>query len=371
MKIKYFLFMLIIFISVSLAIAANQNKDIPVQAQGTGSTGKSALLAAKRNAVEQGIGTFIISQTEINNFELQKDIILSRAMGSVKKVDILEKIKRADGSYLVKINAIVSLASIKSDLVALKILLESMDKPRMMVMVAEKNGKTGENTIINYLREKQFTVVDVASVAALMKKGDGFIQQAMAGDPVAAARIGSSNGAEYMIIGKVTKDTSTSDFLSETGLKSGQASISAKIINCSGARIIATFTTVSGAVHTSVAMAQTKATEKAAIKLMDQGLFEKTISSFQDMINNGVPLDVTIKNVTDFQTQKAVRRIIKSLNRVVSVTKRSFSKGRLKLTVLYKGNADSFSEAADGKIISGKVLSVSEIEGSSVVIYLK
>jgi len=111
--------------------------------------------------------------------------------------------------------------------------------------------------------------------------------------------------------------------------------------------------------------------EKAANKLMDKALFEKIVSSFQDQINNGIPIDVTVKNVTDFKTQKAVGSALGKLSNVVTVNRRSFGKGQLKLSVLYKGNADSFSDAVDGKVVQGKRMSVSDIQGSKVVIDLE
>ena len=104
---------------------------------------------------------------------------------------------------------------------------------------------------------------------------------------------------------------------------------------------------------------------------MDQEFFEIIISSFQNAINNGIPLDVTIKQVENFKTQKAIRQTLGNISNVVSIIKRSFGNGRLKLTVLYKGNADSFSEAVHGKSFQGKKLSVINIEGSRVVILLK
>ena len=124
---------LLLCFSGTFLSAQTQDNDITVQAEGFGISKKDALLQAKRNAVEKGIGTILISHTEINNFELQKDIILSRTIGSVKQYDILKEDTESDGSIFIRINALVSLASIKADLAALKILLESMDKPRMMV----------------------------------------------------------------------------------------------------------------------------------------------------------------------------------------------------------------------------------------------
>ncbi|MEN8258070.1 MAG: hypothetical protein ABFS09_09455 [Thermodesulfobacteriota bacterium] len=70
---------------------------------------------------------------------------------------------------------------------ALKILLESMDKPRMMVLVKEESGRNAdEGAIVEYLTEKGFPVVDTATVAGLMKKDDALLKAAIGGDAMAA-----------------------------------------------------------------------------------------------------------------------------------------------------------------------------------------
>ncbi len=370
-KVAVFLPVLLIGLFSMPLCAGTPDGDIIVESDGFGISKKDALLKAKREAVEIGIGTILYSQTEIKNFELMKDVILTRTVGSVKKYDILHQEKKADNSFYIKIQAVVSLASIKADLAALKILLESMDKPRIMVIIKEKNGKNAESAIINYLTQKGFDLVDPATVAALMKKNDQLIRRAAEGDPAAAAKIGASNGAEFILVGKVTKSLGSNALLKESGLVSGQAGITAKAVNCSNGKIIASKSTHSAAAHISEKTARDLAAEKAGKKLMDEEFFEVIISAFQNAINNGIPLDVTIKQVENFKTQKAIRQIIENISNVVSVIKRSFGKGRLKLTVLYKGNADSFSDAVDGKSFQGKKLSVINIEGSRVVILLK
>ncbi len=370
-KIVPLLSILLICMCPALVSAEMSEGDITVEAEGYGLSKGDALLKAKRNAVEKGIGTVLISQTEVRNFELQRDIILTKTTGSVKKYDVLHEEKQQDDIFYLRIRAVVSLASIKADLLALKILLESMDKPRMMVVIREENGNYAENAILDYLTEKEFELVDAAVVAVLMQKDDQLIQRAAKGDPLAAAQIGASNGAEYVIVGRVTKSLVTSTFLSNSGMKSGQANITAKVVNCSSARIIASKSASGAAVHISEDVAKAKAAEKAAKKLMDRKLFEKIVSSFQDMINNGIPLDVIIKNVANFKMQKAAREVLGELSDVVSVNKRSFGGGQLDLSVLYKGNADSFSEAVDGKIVGGKKLSVTDVAGSRVVIQLE
>jgi len=100
LKIPALLSLLLIFSSV--IYASNQEGDIIILTEGYGSSKQDALLKAKREAIEIGIGTVLISQTEIRNFEVKKDIILSRTKGSVKKYDILREEKQPGDVFYLK-----------------------------------------------------------------------------------------------------------------------------------------------------------------------------------------------------------------------------------------------------------------------------
>jgi len=371
LKIKLVILLCLFLLFTGVGYPASPENAMLIQAQGSGDSLNNAILDAKRMAVEKGIGTIVISQTEIENFKLKKDLILTKTIGSVREVELLEQTEKTDGTFEVRIKAVVSLSSIKSDLVALKILLESMDKPRMMVVVREKNGRMAENKIITFLRKKTFEVVDPTSIAAKLKESDKWIDEAAVGNPVAAAKLGALNGAEYLITGNVIKSIGINKIINQAGMKSGQATINATVINCSTGRVVASHSETSAAVHISDGVAMSKASEKAAEKLMDHHLFEKIITSFQDQINNGVQLDVVISKIKEYKTVKSIQQSIESFNNVVSVHKRSFHKGKLKLTVLFKGDADGFGHEIDGKLIFGKTLSVKEVSGSNVGVDLE
>jgi hypothetical protein len=94
--------------------------DIVVEAEGFGTSEQDALLSAKREAVETGIGTVLISRTEVRNYQLQKDVILTKTLGAVKQLKVLQSEKQSGDMHRVRIEAVVSLASIKADLAALK-----------------------------------------------------------------------------------------------------------------------------------------------------------------------------------------------------------------------------------------------------------
>lgn len=338
--------------------------DEVVEVDGFGVTQSDALLKAKREAVAKGIGTVLISETEVKNFTLQKDVILTKTVGAVKSYEILKQEQQKDG-YFVLIRAVVSLASLREDLMALKILLESMDKPRMMVLITEEHGNSAETKVVDYLTSKEFELVDPSVVAALMQKEEALIRKATTGDPVAAAQLGAENGAEYVLVGNVSKSVSKNDMLAASGMVSGQANINAKVINASTAKIIASKSASAAAAHISDETAKAKAAEKAAEKLMDNALFEKIVGSFQDMVNNGIAYDVTIKNVKDFAAQKVITALFTELE-AVSVNKRGFSGGVLKLSVVFKGSADTFGGAVDGKAVGDKKLQVTDIVGNRI-----
>jgi hypothetical protein len=343
--------------------------DISVESEGYGISRADALLSAKREALQKGIGTLLISETEIENFSLKKDMVLSRTIGAVRSYEILAE--RQDGqTYFVTIRAVVSEADIRQDLAAMKILLISMDKPRLMVLVKEESGRGAENAIIDYLTGKGFTVVDAATVAALMAKDDGLLKAAIGGDALAAARLGADNGADYVLVGKVKKGIMNSKLLAGAGMVSGQASMTARVINAASGAVISAKSATTGAAHVSAETAQEVAAQKVARKLMDEELFEQIVASFQDMVNNGKPIDVTFRNVDDFQTQADIKKVVTGFADV-SVQNRSFADGQLILSVLYKGTVEGFCQMLSGRTVHGKKLAVTEIAGSRVVVVLQ
>jgi hypothetical protein len=362
--------MSLLLIAPALAETQPPHGDITVEGDGNGGSRSEALLEAKRDAVSRGIGTMLFSETQVKNFILQKHVVLTRTLGSVREYKVLSE-GWQDKIYHMKISAVVSLADIRKDLVALKILMKSMDRPRMMVLIQEEGGRAAQTAIVDYLNGKEVELVDAAQVEALAGKDPAMIRKATEGDPVEAARLGADCGAEYVIAGKVVESVSQNELLKETGLTSGHATLTARVVNASNARIIATGTATAAAVHISGETAKAQAAAKAAQKLMEAQLFPKMLASFQDSVNNGLNLDVTVKKVPDFGTQEAVTALITTLENVSTVNKRAFIDGVLKLSVVFTGPVDGFAEALDGKQINGWKLAVTAVVGNRVALTLQ
>lgn len=107
-----------------------------------GSARNQALQNAQRQAVEQGVGALIDSQTISQNFQIIKDQILSASRGFVTRYEILEEGHTQDNaSYQVKIRAFVSDKGIRDKLTALRILHKKMGNKRLMVIYHKQDAK--------------------------------------------------------------------------------------------------------------------------------------------------------------------------------------------------------------------------------------
>ena len=348
------------------AVETTPAGDIIVQAEGIGLNPAEAMINAKRAAVEEAIGTVIHSETEVRNYTVHKDVILTRTMGAVRSVKELSRTKDPDGTVTVIIRASVVSSILRDDLAALRILLESMEKPRVMVMIKESNidkdslfNSVAETEIIRYLTEKEFELVDPATVERLKKHEQAL--QAMEGNVQAAAAIGAEAGAEMVITGKAISSVAEGLSNQIVGFNSCQADVSIRVIVCATAKILAAKTGHAAAVHINPQSGGAIAIRKAAKKVMDDYLFEKIVGSWQDIINNGIPLRVIVSNVKSFRISKAVMNAINDASTsIVKVTKRNWNEGTglLELEVKYKGNSDGFSETIDSNSIptGGKLL---------------
>lgn len=80
---------------------------------GQGATKDEAIQDAIRNAVESATGVFVYSASEIRDFRLVKDQIVTASRGYVKDFKILAESK-SEGVFFVKLNVSVDTAAIKS-----------------------------------------------------------------------------------------------------------------------------------------------------------------------------------------------------------------------------------------------------------------
>ena len=136
---------IISFVSVILILQMNPvsvfSKTLEVTGSATiysgnaGSAKNQALKNALRQAVEQGVGVFIDSNTLSQNYEVVKDEILSTSEGFVSSYDIVREGTTSGGSvYEVTLKVEVEEGRIKDKLSALRILHQKMGNKRLMLI---------------------------------------------------------------------------------------------------------------------------------------------------------------------------------------------------------------------------------------------
>lgn len=368
-----------LFLFFALSLFA-QDDLVTAEGEGTGVNPAEALMAAKRNAVEKGIGTVLLSQTEIENFMVSRDQVITKTMGTVKSYEKLDETKASDGLYTVRIKAVLSRSSMREDLAAFHILIESMNKPRVMVVIKENNvgnqeptNQSAENAIIQFLKTPyEFDLVD-PQVSATIRSSDEKMA-ALSGNASAASAMATQYGAEVLITGTAVSREATETSANLGGMKSVQADVTLTAINCTTGRIINSSDAHSAMVHVSANSAGVNAIAKASKKAMEK-LLDAIIKEWQGQVNNGVPLVITMTQVTTYRAKTNVIQTLSAISGVSSVKERSWDgvTKTLLIDVVYKGNADGFCNRIDGYKLGegGGSIGVSGLNGTRVTLVLQ
>lgn len=94
---------------------------------------EKALDEAKRAAIEAAMGTAIESRTVVENFEVVKDQIFSRAAGYLTDLQIIEEAKTDLGTYEVTIQADVKISVLVDDLDRFRNMIQWQQNPRISI----------------------------------------------------------------------------------------------------------------------------------------------------------------------------------------------------------------------------------------------
>ncbi len=199
-----------------------------------------ALDDALRKAVEQGVGTFISSETKVENFQLLSDRIYSQSTGYVSSYKVITE--GLEGAlYRVVIRTKVKTEDIENDLAAIGILVLEQGRPRIMVVVKELGGSADivvddrlmsqtmvETMILDGFRQKGFPVVDAATVRLNLEKQQ--LKRMLEGDNKAAVLVGLKSGAEVIVTGTAAR-SSKSVFVAGMQRRFYRFQMSARAIN--------------------------------------------------------------------------------------------------------------------------------------------
>jgi hypothetical protein len=368
LKSKYILQLTIIFVvSIFSAIALSQPTSQQITATGVatvfggdkGLARDQAIDDALRNAVEQGLGTFVQSSTLVENYQVVSDNILSWSNGYVKNYQIVSEGMTDATTYQVSIQAELQLSNLKNDWESVQNIISQMRNPRILIIMEEQNiGQSydryhflsvdmtsAEATLINKFLENGFEVVDAATMRANIKREQA--AAALAGNTKAAANIAKTLGAEVIITGKAVAKVATGINLG--GMKSCQANLTSRVIKADVATIIATSSTHAAFPHIDEVTGGTKAIEKAANKMANE-LINKITKKWQDEFYNATTIKLTVSGIESFTQLNDFKSTIKFYIRgIKDVYQRNFNAGNAELDLKITGNAEQLARQLEAK----------------------
>ncbi len=325
--------------------------------EGHGTTRDMALSDAKRNAVEQGVGVIITSQTKVTESTLN-DVILSKANGFVKSYRELSATQASDGLWTVKISAEVTdiLDEVVKDQAALDLLLAWVKHPRFMVMIDEQNVDDPTTTIAEteigrIMSEKGFDIYSPTQTEAIRKRNINLAD--LQNDQAAAVALANEFGAEYLVMGNARSIALQNPLLGSRF--SGQGNITAQVIRADNGQILAQETFHGKATHVDPITAGMFSLKDAAQQL-SQYLISETVRRWSLEQSNARTLTLRINGVTYRDKSRILNFLQNEVEGVQGADQRSFAAGLMTVALQFTGSNNDLGGMLDGHNLDGIVL---------------
>lgn len=318
-----------------------------------------AVADAKRNAVEQAVGVFVKSEVLGVNYQIVKNEILTRSQGYItwwQKVEGSRKIEQEGDDRLlsIKVRAKVSLVSLIDDMSDIEQVYNSIQRPRVMVLIDEVNiGKRGTempasaSAVIRSLQDRGFDVVD-ESVLERIRSKETSRQIVERGDVRAASALALDEGAEILVIGKAKSYKGELPYNLAKEASSASARLDARIVYADTGQILFTPKPAEGAGvdFNSLDKAGLNALDAAGGRLIsaDADRFAaQVLAKWALEVQNGRVLRVIATGVS-YEELTALKKAVKAFRGTVEIVRESYQSKTATLDVRTTLPADQFRE---------------------------
>lgn len=350
-----------IFAFILLSFSSTFSLDqISIESTGNGTDRENALQNAKKNAADKVIRSMLTTQIEIDSFTANKSVCISKIAKELKNLEILSE--AINGTlYEIKIKSTISEKIVRKELTDLQLLIQTMNKPHIMVLISEENcgswrnnNNIAENAIIKYLSEPyQFNLINSNIVSSIKNSKQRIIQ--LTNDISAAVSTGTQNGAEVLIIGTAVSKKAENDAQNRGGMISVNADVALKAINCTRGNIIGSTSANSSAREMSYIAAGNIAIENAALTTI-KSLLDPIIKDWQGQLNTGITISVSISNVRTFRQKSTIIQTFNRFANISTVKEHIWNPETeiLEFKIDYKDNPNEFYKKIDGyKLVYG------------------
>jgi hypothetical protein len=347
-------------VQVALGEAAVLDDDRPAARQ-------KAIDDALRRAVEMAAGTRVSSTTEMKDFQVKMDRVLTHAQGFVRRYEIVKE--GMDGAVVqVTVRAFIGTAELDKDLEAMGLLMARKGMPRTMVLIAEQNigmaapraaWMRGEDALVSTdLRIAETTVLDALKNGGFGQLIDPEIaaEKAVQVGGIAseitsaqARRLKSLTGAEVILFGQVVAISRGEMPDLGPGWRSCAATIAGRAVNTDNGDILSTAETTQSAAQIDDQTCGKEAIKKAS-RAFAQEMIKKIASRWTKDVSAGNDVHVTVRKVPSFRMASDFRSALTHHVRGVrNVSQRSFASGTQELDVTLQGSTEDFAQEVEAK----------------------
>jgi hypothetical protein len=340
---------------------------------------REAKRQARRQAIEQGAGVLVTSNSVMRNYQLIADEIATTAKGVIldEQWGALEPGK-TESTKQIRLVAKVSPEAISSSICSV---MKQNHDPKVALVFVEKNGDESKWTTERGQLEALFTSAFVDSCFTVVESGVKVTEVSANGDLDKATQdqIVKNADAQYVILGsgKVIKATVNGDSVLPNNLNSYNISASLKLVNTANSEVeaVATKQVQKPAINPEKALQaldMQDGTAKSAFvsSLMDELLKKIATRWSSDLVNAG-RVSVIVQGVGTLKAATAFKDLVAKSFREATVEQRQVKGGQASFDISVEGGAERLAETIEGKKAGQWTIEVIEVTRGKVVLNLK
>ena len=320
----------------------------PIMNGDAGNAREQALSFARENAVKEGLGTLVESETVANEMST-KIKLRERSRGYVIEDKVVEE-KQEGQFYRVVLDAIVSTELLKNDLRAFRSVQEAVGMPRVAVRLDEKweDGRAGRGDAAAKLTE------------LLQQKGYRVVAS---GTP----------DAEVAIEGTCTLQDAGKDKFERVKVN---ASADYRAVVVSTGQLLASAQDTQRVAMKTVEEAASRAAKNASNQTFDK-LHTQIVEQWGTMARSGSHFTVVLEKVGSYTDQgRPFQKMLEGLEGAGAVARTSFTDGTLVLDVTFRGTASNLEDAVFAGLEASsaaplKAIDFRESQGNRLVFFVK
>lgn len=317
---------------------------------------------ALRTAVERVAGVMVSSSTEVENFQVKMDTILSESKGFVEQYKILSEKQNGD-NYEVAIEAVIGTGKLEDRMKAIDLIVARKSKPRLMIIFSEQAQKDAiaETAMSKFFLSKGFKLVD----SSVIRKGSSDLNlSSSTGNEKALTNLAHMTGAEIAIYGSI-EAASNSVVLAGIEMNTNKVSISVKVINGDTGDLI---TTDSESRSAPGAKGDVKGiAEDAAAKLAAK-ILSGTIERWSTELTNTLTVKLIVSGFGDYQSLLSFTEMLPLVVKGFRTSyQRAYVQGNVDIDIEFKGNIQGLADDLSVMTMKGNKIKLLEITPNKIV----